>query len=107
MKVLDVSIRERSQNDPDYKKTVRMYFWLKNENILQNMVRRRNRPYEEYRTLFPQVFEILKDKVAGNITLEQLNDSYWSQKAGCRCGCSPGFITHIMNYCDFHIDIEA
>ena len=45
---------------------------------------RYNRPYKEYRALLPEVLE--------QLGLPTDTKAVWSQKAGCRCGCSPGFI---------------
>jgi hypothetical protein len=44
---------------------------------------RRSRPYREYGKLLPEVFKQLN---------MEYSESRWSQKVGCDCGCSPGFI---------------
>ena len=51
-----------------------------NENVLENLENRFNRPVSEYRRLLKPVFKAMGVKAR------------WSQKAGCSCGCSPGFI---------------
>jgi hypothetical protein len=34
-----------------------------------------------------------------------LSDMYWSNKAGCNCGCSPAFITKSNNHRDYAIEL--
>ena len=80
----------------------RVYFWPKGETILENFGNRRDRPINEYRKLLPEVMRIagLGEKMRCN----------WSQKAGCSCGCSPGFIMDARMYGggdDLHVDIEG
>ena len=67
-----------------------IYFFPEGENILQNLQNRRQRPHDLYRKLLPQVIEQIKNQ--GIEVPEDIKFS-WSQKAGCNCGCSPGFIT--------------
>jgi hypothetical protein len=59
-----------------------MYFDPVGETFMESFVLRRTRPHTEYRKLLPKVFEKLK--------MEPVKVS-WSQRAGCPCGCSPGF----------------
>ena len=54
-------------------------------NVERIPVARNRRPFQLYReVLLPKVFKKLK--LPPNIRAS------WSQKAGCSCGCSPGFI---------------
>lgn len=77
----------------------RVYFWIKNENVLQNLQNRRCRPVEAYRTLLPKLFK--------EIGLDEKTLAKWSQRAGCACGCSPAFILTKTNMpFDFHVTIE-
>jgi hypothetical protein len=62
----------------------KIYFFIEGENVLENLLNRHSRPHQLYKTLFPRIKAALK--LTGDI------DAYWSQKAGCSCGCSPGFI---------------
>lgn len=59
----------------------RMYVWVEGENILENLENRHSRPTQVYRELLAPVFQMLG-----------VEKARWSQKAGCSCGCSPGFI---------------
>jgi len=62
-----------------------LYFHIEKESILQNLSERHNRPYQEYRKVIPEILKQL------NIDSEKVTYK-WSQKAGCSCPCSPGFI---------------
>ena len=63
----------------------RVYVWPKNESVIENFVNRRSRPLNLYR-------QALREGLS-NAGVDLSNVDYrWSQKAGCSCGCSPGFI---------------
>lgn len=83
VKVLKHDPRERTSH-------TRVYFHH-DETLLQNLRDRRSRPHRYYRTLLPQVFAEVLRQEGWTWDLGAV-DVAWSQKAGCRCGCSPGFI---------------
>lgn len=62
----------------------RVYFNHANESIMENLIARRSRPRDLYATYLPEVAE--------KLGLPRTTKFRWSQKAGCECGCSPGFI---------------
>lgn len=77
-----VDARTRSQDRPT---RARIYMWPKNESVLENfLVGRRVRPVAAMKALMPKVLEAV-----GQVPEVSVR---WSQKAGCGCGCSPGFI---------------
>lgn len=55
----------------------------KSFNALEDLSNRRRRPHHDWK---PFVVEAL-DRIG--ITYERM---FWSQTAGCSCGCSPGFV---------------
>lgn len=62
----------------------RIYIWPEGETLLQNLENRRNRPVGEWkRKVIPEIL-----RQAG---LPADTKVSFSQKCGCRCGCSPGF----------------
>lgn len=66
-------------------KKSRIYCWPEGESVIENLINRRSRPLKEFR----------KVAIDGLKTIGANPDSLtlkWSQKAGCPCGCSPGFI---------------
>lgn len=63
----------------------RVYVWPESESILDNLQNRRNRPIKLFRQLALDGLASAGVKPE-NITLK------WSQKCGCQCGCSPGFL---------------
>ncbi len=71
----DMELKERLRGHKS-----RLYVSIKDENMLENLLNRRNRPVAEYKKLLAPVFKMLDTKAR------------WSQTAGCSCGCSPGFI---------------
>lgn len=85
-----------------------VYFWPKGETLMENLDNRRRRPFNEYRKL--------KDEVVSAVTatggleawqLTGLRDSKWrwSQRAGCSCGCSPGFVIDGYRGFDVHANV--
>jgi len=89
----------------------KIYIWIENETIWENMNNRRNRPHTTYKKEilpklmehlemnFPKVYEHLKNVKWG-----------WSQSCGCSmCPCSPGFIGNEKRFdevLDIHITIK-
>lgn len=69
-----------------YSAKARIYFFVKNESVVDNLLNRRSRPYQAYRAILPTVL------AAAGFSSELAQSARWSQKAGCSCGCSPGFI---------------
>lgn len=59
------------------------YVRVENENVLEDLVNRTSRPYTLWKNA---VEEVLRSE---GIEFKALR---WSQKAGCSCPCSPGFI---------------
>lgn len=67
----------------DYSKTPRMYVRVEDETVFDNLVNRKRRPYNIYKSML---------RGSGVSKVLQLGNLQWSQKAGCTCPCSPGFI---------------
>lgn len=83
-----------------YDAHARLYVHVKGESIMDNLMNRRSRPSTFYRKeVLPVVlkqFGLTPEKVV------------WSQKAGCSCPCSPGFILKgVSRRSDFHATISA
>ncbi len=86
---VEIEVRARRQKNPwrydaAYSGKARVYFFHEGESILEGFGNRVARPADLYRTYLPQVAEAMG--------LPRTTKFKWSQKAGCRCGCSPGFI---------------
>jgi len=80
--MINIEIKKRPRSPKSTK--ARIYFWPAKESIVDNLMNRRSRPYRQW------LKEIVLPAVRG-LGYEGV-DLRWSQKAGCRCGCSPGFI---------------
>ena len=74
------------RNATDFYHRPRIYVWPEGESIIDNLENRHERPYSIYKKeVLPQLFRALGLK-GDDIKVG------WSQKAGCSCPCSPGFI---------------
>ena len=82
----------------------RIYIFLEGETVWQNLENRHERPYTIYKKeLLPQILEQLK---AQGIDLTGQKIS-WSQRAGCNCGCSPGFVVSNHRGKEIYVTITA
>jgi len=62
----------------------RIFFFIKNESIFDNLMNRRNRPVQFWRSLVPEILM--------RFNMPPTTKVRWSAKAGCQmCPCSPGF----------------
>lgn len=87
MKILNVSRHlternRRGRNAGGHQQTV-IYVWTEGETILENLASRRCKPYTAYK-------EMLEPHLA-SLGVPPGAELSWDQKAGCKCGCSPGF----------------
>lgn len=57
------------------------------ETVMEQLINRRNRPVDLFRKAALQAIE----KITCATIVENVNIR-WSQKAACKCGCSPGFV---------------
>ena len=66
---------------------------------MEQFIHRHNRPVALYRTLLPEIFKALG--------IPADTKARWSQKAGCTCPCSPGFILDHNEWHDFYAYVTA
>ena len=93
MKATKIDVREKWNGKS------RVYIFPKGENLVENLINRRTRPYTEYRKqVMPDVLEAMG--------LARDTKVKWSQYAGCSCPCSPGFIVPGWNQ-EVFVDVEA
>lgn len=78
----------------------RIYVWPQGETLIENLENRRTRPKTYYRKeVLPKVFEMLNMPSDTKVR--------WSQYAGCKCPCSPGFIIESGDFSrDIFVTIE-
>ena len=82
----------------DSRSKTRIYIWPKGESILDNLANRRERPAKLWKPFAEKAAR------AAGVDFEKIG---WSQNAGCKCGCSPGFVVkgnHRPGF-DIHVDI--
>lgn len=98
IKNLKTRKRERNKRSGTYPKP-RIYFFHSGETIVDNLMNRRSRPSNLYREVLKTIFE--------QLGMDSKTKVVWSQKAGCRCGCSPGFIVQGDKFDeDIFVDIK-
>jgi hypothetical protein len=98
------SVRTQTQDKPTNK--TRISVFLKNENIIENLLNRYSRESKLYRKeVLPTAFKKLKT-VDPELYKQIKDDKWkWSQYAGCSCGCSPGFVGSTKTGKQIFIDI--
>lgn len=84
MKIESIEVRQSSERRSHKS---RIYIFHPKETILENLQNRRQRPVTQYKEVLPQILAKFKEETG--YMPEKVR---WSQKAGCSCGCSPGFI---------------
>jgi hypothetical protein len=92
--IVSVTTREKRRDKSrkggvgSLERKTKMYFSPEGETVLdQFLVGRRTRPNTLLRKLIPEAL-----KRANVANLSEYTKSSWSRKAGCTCGCSPGFV---------------
>jgi hypothetical protein len=85
MKITVTTQPNYQQTRSRFKSKPRVYVYPAQETIMENLANRRSRPLNTYRAALRKGLSEL------GVDLSRV-DYKWSQKAGCSCGCSPGFI---------------
>ncbi len=94
------------RNAADYYHRPRIYVGPDGETVMENFTKgRHTRPYTMYRKeVLPQLFRVLG--LGYGITGDCGIKVGWSQRAGCSCPCSPGFIVKEGNVpYDIHVTV--
>jgi hypothetical protein len=80
---IEIEVRARAYNAKDRHAKTKVYFFNEDESVLEDFGNRVARPKDLYKTYLADV--------ADKLGQPRTTKFSWSQKAGCRCGCSPGF----------------
>lgn len=107
MKIVSI---EKIDVDTDEKfGPLRLYVCIQKETILENLQNRHYRPYTLYKKfVIPELIKQCPELVDAKFS--------WSQKCGCSCGCSPGFIIRNKSYildkdryrrCNYFVTVEG
>lgn len=94
MKVTKVDIRHGERG------TTKVYIFVVGESLLCNLMNRHSRPEQLYRA------EVMP-KVLAEMGLPPETQYRWSQRAGCKCGCSPGFVIGNSFGRAVYVDVEG
>lgn len=100
MQIENISKSDHNPRRLNSRSKTRIFVWPKGETIRENLMNRRERPAKLWKPV------ALKAAAAMGLTKSSL---MWSQKAGCSCGCSPGFIVKgdFRPGFDIHVDVTA
>ena len=89
-----IKVEVSDRFDAEYNKP-RIFFFPKNENVVENFDKRFNSPQDTWKKM-------------GKAVLKQLKypgvDVLFSQYAGCSCGCSPGLIVDLHEHRCIFVD---
>lgn len=71
----------------------KIFIFPEGENLIENIINRHSRPHNIYRKeIIPLMLKKLKKEFTKWHYQLQNTKWKWDQKAGCSCGCSPGFV---------------
>jgi hypothetical protein len=90
MKITRVTKRERTYARGELRQwdaLPRLYIFPEGESIVENFAYRFDRPSRLYREVLPEILD--------RLGLPTDTKCSWSQRAGCGCGCSPGFVVRV------------
>lgn len=94
MQIKEIKIQRYSRRRGEKKQSCpKMYIFIQDESVMENLLNRRTRPYNEYKkTIIPKVLESIS-KTDPDL-FERIKDLKWGwdRYCGCSCPCSPGFI---------------
>ena len=101
-------VKDYNRRGEPHRTKNKMYVWVDNETLFENIINRRNRPYQMYKKeVIPMVMELIKKKHPDYYN--DLKDTKWSwnQKCGCSmCPCSPGFVGDTTGFYEIHVTIK-
>ena len=100
------NLKESKYGMGERKKTDVIYVWLEDENVMENLMNRRDRPSKAYKE-FVLPLGLKELGYTEDEAKAIIKKAYWSQKAGCQCGCSPGFLTKGMKQGEAHITFKG
>ena len=97
MNVTEITVRDTVGHDWKARAAdARVYVNIKGESILDNLMNRRERPYNVFKK---EVMPKVMDHLEATLGIDRKNFKVsWSQYAGCSCPCSPGFILKSQGY---------
>ena len=99
---IEILLREKKYSHRDdargrrqfYNQETHIHVGITNENVLENLINRRQRPYTTWKKeLLPLVAKLIFEET-GLIMGSSIS---WNQRLGCSCPCSPGFKTSLYD----------
>ena len=95
VKIKKIEINRYAKRQGEKKQSCpKMYIFIQDESVMENLLNRRTRPYNEYKkTIIPKVLDSIS-KTDPDLFERIKNLKWgWDRYCGCSmCPCSPGFI---------------
>jgi len=98
-----VAVSKRNAEHP----AIHVYFFHRDESIVDNLVWRHVRPVQYYFELLPAILRDAGIPVTDAEAKEPLRLGEWDTYAGCGCGCSPGIILRRFGTSDLYVTIAS
>ena len=103
---IKVSRRHRQSGSEPYRYNNKIYIFIDNESVMDNLMQRRSRPWMYYKKeIIPAVMKWLEEnenQVFMDIKSKHVS---WRQRCGCSCPCSPGFVLGSSGSIDVFVTI--
>ena len=106
---MNISAEIHRNTGREYSQKTRFYVWPKGETVIEGLFNRRDRPTGLFREIAMEAWRKLEPEIKKERSYAKLTGLRWSRKAGCSCGCSPGFIAQGegLNGFDIHVTAEV
>lgn len=95
---ISVSVDRSEEGDVNASRSV-IYFIINSPTVMKEINEKKGKYYDVFRKeVLPTVFKKAK--------LPEDTKVIWSDKAGCSCGCSPGFLITGHKGIDIHVTLS-
>ena len=103
--------RANNRSYASYHSKPKLHIFIKDWNVLEDLQGGRwNKPHNAFKQ------QVLSDALKQAGLNPEIITATWNQKAGCSCGCSPGFILSSIDknnpdlppidvYCDYEVEV--
>lgn len=106
---MNVGVSHNRKGEP-FRDRHKIYIFHDKESIEENLISRRNRPYDDYKEfVIPKVMEMLDFKFQSHYRSVMNEKWRFRQNCGCSsCPCSPGFIGNnkVSNPLDIFVTVK-
>jgi hypothetical protein len=99
IKKFDIRREEKRSGEPKLNHD-KIYIWVENQTIIENIMGRGSEPYKLYKKfVIPKVMDYIKEQHPDKYELLKDVKWGWNKHCGCSmCPCSPGFVGDRNSY---------